>query len=46
MESNPSRYWRENYDGGRLKRVYEFIKDEKAFCFTYGDGLEKLILKN
>jgi glucose-1-phosphate cytidylyltransferase len=25
--------------GGRLKRVHEYIKDEEAFCFTYGDGL-------
>ena len=25
--------------GGRLKRVYEYIRGEKAFCFTYGDGL-------
>ena len=25
--------------GGRLKRVAEYIKDEAAFCFTYGDGL-------
>jgi glucose-1-phosphate cytidylyltransferase len=25
--------------GGRLKRVYEHIKDEDAFCFTYGDGV-------
>lgn len=25
--------------GGRLKRVYDFIKNEKSFCFTYGDGL-------
>jgi len=25
--------------GGRLKRVYEYIKDEEAFCFTYGDGV-------
>lgn len=25
--------------GGRLKRVYEHIKDESAFCFTYGDGV-------
>ena len=25
--------------GGRLKRVQEYIKDENAFCFTYGDGL-------
>jgi glucose-1-phosphate cytidylyltransferase len=25
--------------GGRLKRVAEYIKDESAFCFTYGDGV-------
>lgn len=25
--------------GGRLKRVKEYLKDEKSFCFTYGDGL-------
>ena len=25
--------------GGRLKRVEPYLKDEKAFCFTYGDGL-------
>jgi glucose-1-phosphate cytidylyltransferase len=25
--------------GGRLKRVYRYLKDEDAFCFTYGDGL-------
>ena len=25
--------------GGRLKRVYEYIKNEDAFCFTYGDGV-------
>ena len=25
--------------GGRLKRVKEYIKHEKAFCFTYGDGV-------
>ena len=25
--------------GGRLKRVREFVKDDEAFCFTYGDGL-------
>ena len=24
--------------GGRLKRVYDYVKDE-TFCFTYGDGL-------
>jgi glucose-1-phosphate cytidylyltransferase len=25
--------------GGRLKRVKEYIKNEDAFCFTYGDGV-------
>ncbi|KJY79071.1 glucose-1-phosphate cytidylyltransferase [Vibrio nigripulchritudo] len=25
--------------GGRLKRVTPYLKDEKAFCFTYGDGV-------
>ena len=25
--------------GGRLGRVRDFVKDEEAFCFTYGDGL-------
>jgi glucose-1-phosphate cytidylyltransferase len=25
--------------GGRLARVAEYLKNEEAFCFTYGDGL-------
>lgn len=25
--------------GGRLKRVEDYLKDEDAFCFTYGDGV-------
>ena len=28
--------------GGRLRRVQDFIKDEQAFCFTYGDGLSNV----
>ena len=28
--------------GGRLKRVGGYIKDEKSFCFTYGDGLSDI----
>jgi glucose-1-phosphate cytidylyltransferase len=28
--------------GGRLKRVGSYIMDEKAFCFTYGDGLSNV----
>ena len=25
--------------GGRLKRVGDYVKDDEAFCFTYGDGV-------
>jgi len=25
--------------GGRLRRVSDYVKDEDAFCFTYGDGV-------
>lgn len=25
--------------GGRLKRVKNYLKDDEAFCFTYGDGV-------
>lgn len=25
--------------GGRLKRVYDYVHMEDAFCFTYGDGV-------
>jgi len=25
--------------GGRLRRVRDYVKDEEAFCFTYGDGV-------
>jgi glucose-1-phosphate cytidylyltransferase len=28
--------------GGRLKRVKEYVKNEKFFCFTYGDGLSNI----
>lgn len=28
--------------GGRLKRVADYVKDEEAFCFTYGDGVSDL----
>ena len=29
----------DTFTGGRLKRVGDFIKNEEAFCFTYGDGV-------
>jgi len=28
--------------GGRLKRVAPYVRDEEAFCFTYGDGVADL----
>jgi glucose-1-phosphate cytidylyltransferase len=28
--------------GGRLKRVRAHVKDEQAFCFTYGDGVSDI----
>lgn len=29
----------ETMTGGRLKRIAEYVKNEEAFCFTYGDGV-------
>ncbi|MEF8709935.1 MAG: glucose-1-phosphate cytidylyltransferase [Candidatus Accumulibacter propinquus] len=31
--------------GGRLKRVAEYIRNEEAFCFTYGDGVSDLDIR-
>jgi glucose-1-phosphate cytidylyltransferase len=28
--------------GGRLKRVSSYLKNEEAFCFTYGDGVSNV----
>ena len=28
--------------GGRLKLVKEFVKNDEAFCFTYGDGVDNI----
>ena len=32
--------------GGRLKRVAEHVKNEDAFCFTYGDGVGDINISN
>lgn len=32
----------ETMTGGRLKRVSEYVKDEEAFCLTYGDGVSNV----
>ena len=37
-------YWRNTMTGGRLKESIDYIKDEEAFCFTYGDGVSDVIL--
>jgi glucose-1-phosphate cytidylyltransferase len=31
--------------GGRLKRVAEYVQDEEAFCFTYGDGVSDVSIR-
>ena len=31
--------------GGRLKRIFTYVKDEKAFCMTYGDGVADINIK-
>jgi len=36
----------ETNTGGRLKQVHNYIKDEKSFCFTYGDGLSNINISN
>jgi len=35
----------ETMTGGRLKRVSPYLKNEDAFCFTYGDGLSDVNIK-
>jgi glucose-1-phosphate cytidylyltransferase len=31
--------------GGRLRRVADYVRDEKAFCFTYGDGVSDVDIR-
>ena len=31
--------------GGRIKRVKPYLKDEEAFCLTYGDGVSDVNIK-
>ena len=31
--------------GGRLLRVRNYLKDDKAFCLTYGDGIANINIK-
>ena len=32
----------ETMTGGRVKRIYDYIKDEEEFCLTYGDGVSNV----
>ena len=32
--------------GGRLKRVLPYVKNDEAFCFTYGDGVSDVNIKD
>jgi glucose-1-phosphate cytidylyltransferase len=32
----------ETMTGGRLKRVEDYVRDDEAFCFTYGDGVSNV----
>jgi glucose-1-phosphate cytidylyltransferase len=36
----------ETMTGGRLRQAGRFIKDEEAFCFTYGDGVSDINIAN
>ena len=36
----------ESQTGGRLLRVRDYVRDEEAFCFTYGDGLSSINIQN
>jgi len=32
--------------GGRLRRVADYLRDEEAFCFTYGDGVSDVDIQS
>jgi glucose-1-phosphate cytidylyltransferase len=35
----------ETMTGGRLKRVKPYLRDDETFCFTYGDGVADINIK-
>jgi glucose-1-phosphate cytidylyltransferase len=35
----------ESMTGGRLRRVAEYIREDEAFCFTYGDGVSDIDIR-
>lgn len=32
----------ETMTGGRIKRIYDYVKNDEAFCLTYGDGVSNV----
>lgn len=50
IHSNNSEKWKvtlvdtgeETMTGGRVKRIYDYVKDEENFCLTYGDGVSDI----
>ena len=36
----------ETMTGGRLRRAAPYVRDEEAFCFTYGDGVSNVNIAN
>ena len=50
IHSNNSEKWKvtlvdtgeETMTGGRVKRIYDYVKDEEDFCLTYGDGVSNI----
>lgn len=47
VHSNGAEKWKvtlvdtgdETMTGGRIKRIYDYVKNDEAFCLTYGDGV-------
>ena len=37
---------KETLTGGRLKRVQDYVAEEEEFCFTYGDGVSDVNLRD
>lgn len=31
--------------GGRIKKIFTYVKDDEAFCMTYGDGVANINIK-
>lgn len=36
----------ETMTGGRIRRIADYVRDEEAFCLTYGDGVSNVPIKD